>query len=191
MACEDQVWIEGATDSASAAAQVTAHPGCGKTELSRAILAFFRGLPLERAAELGLSGVALACASSASAATNLKGGTTAHSLFGIPVAPEEPVLVCDISQERFALIQAADVIIWDEVFLMGRREVDALDVLCRKVMGRLDLPFGGKRVVLVGDLSSEGCTHPGGAASQRAGDLHTPTVSAVPAAHVTRRLGSR
>ena len=50
------------------------------------------------------------------------------------------------------MLQQATLIIWDEASMTKRQNVEALDNSLRDIMGRSDLPFGGKTIVLGGDF---------------------------------------
>ena len=60
------------------------------------------------------------------------GGGTAHSLFKIPVNDEEHP-TCNVKHKsmRASLLRLADVIIWDEMPMMHRKNVEAVHrLLC-------------------------------------------------------------
>ncbi|OWY96829.1 Helitron helicase [Phytophthora megakarya] len=103
--------------------------------------------------ELGnQGGVAIAVASSGIAATILTGGRTAHSMFWIPLKPNEHS-TCGISKqtERANLIRQARLIIWDEVPMMHRSCFEVVDRTFRDIMDKDREPFGGKAIVFSGD----------------------------------------
>ena len=78
----------------------------------------------------------LACASSGIAATVLKGGSTAHNKFQLPIDLSEDT-VCDIrpGTARFKLITDTRMVVWDEAPMMHRFAVDAVDRLIQTVKG--------------------------------------------------------
>ena len=83
--------------------------GCGKTFLLELLIAFVRSKRW----------VALVCATTALAALIYDGGTTAHSLFGIPVQDhpsDDEGFECSVSgkSQRADLIRFAKLIVWDE-----------------------------------------------------------------------------
>jgi len=123
--------------------------GTGKTFLYNTILAYVRSR------EPGTHGhvIALATASSGIAALLLQGGRTAHSQFKIPV-PIKSNSTCNIpAQSDLArLIRAASLILWDEAPMMHKEAIQAVDRALRDIMGVLDVPFGGKVVVMGGDF---------------------------------------
>ena len=99
------------------------------------------------------SGIALACAMSGIAATLLPGGTTAHSLFGLPLEmPERDATSSIRAQEaRGVALRRAQITIWDESSTIPLRALDCVDRLLRDVVG-VDCPFGGKVFLLGGDV---------------------------------------
>ncbi|RCV30729.1 hypothetical protein SETIT_6G118500v2, partial [Setaria italica] len=57
------------------------------------------------------------------------------------------------------LLQQASLIIWDEASMAKRQAMEALDNSLRDIMGRQDLPFGGKTVVFGGVFRQESMHH--------------------------------
>lgn len=100
----------------------------------------------------------LTVASSGVAALLLPGGRTAHSRFKIPCDPEDD-MVYDVSRGTMLskLIELTELVIWDEALMTDKKAFEALDRTFRDIekVHNLDaarLPFGGKIVVLGGDL---------------------------------------
>ena len=95
--------------------------------------------------------VVLACASSGIAATVLKGGSTAHNKFQIPIDVSEDS-ICDVRDgtDRHKLIFEAELVIWDEAPMMHRFAINAVDKMFQNVK-RSEKPFGGVTVVFMGD----------------------------------------
>ncbi|KAM0864742.1 hypothetical protein ACQ4PT_043732 [Festuca glaucescens] len=127
---------------------VSGHGGTGKTFLWNALVAYLRGYKR----------IVLTVASSGVASLLLPGGRTAHSRFKIPIDLDSNG-VCDIRKSTMlsALIEAASLIIWDEALMTHRKCFEALDRSLRDVLSGNDpslanVPFGGKIVVLGGDL---------------------------------------
>ena len=96
----------------------------------------------------------LGCASTGLAATIYENFNTAHSLFKYPVVEDEDrdeanIVECMISPssntKRFELLQAADVIVWDE-FPSNHREL--FEAVCRALND-----LAGKVVVTFGDFA--------------------------------------
>lgn len=83
----------------------------------------------------------------------MPGGRTAHSRFKIPLNIDEGATCSFTKQSGTAkLLRMASLIIWDEASMTKRQAVEALDNSMRDIMGRHDLPFGGKAVVFGGDF---------------------------------------
>ena len=102
-------------------------------------------------------GIALATATSGIAALLLKGGSTAHSTFKIPINVTEDS-TCSISKQSdlAALLKVSSLIIWDEVTMSHKHGIEAVDRLLRDLMSspgyKCDIPFGGKVVIFSGDF---------------------------------------
>jgi hypothetical protein len=127
---------------------VSGHGGTGKTFLWNALVAYLRGYKR----------IVLTVASSGVASLLLPGGRTAHSRFKIPIDIDDNG-VCDIRRCTMlsSLIESASLIIWDEALMTHRKCFEALDRSLRDVLSANDAslanePFGGKIVVLGGDL---------------------------------------
>lgn len=127
---------------------VSGFGGTGKTFLWKAIISFLRAQ----------NKIVLTVASSGVAALLLPGGRTAHSRFKIPIEINETT-ICDIKRGSSLanLIRETSLVIWDEALMTHRRCFEALDRSFRDILS-LDnpsvatLPFGGKTIVLGGDL---------------------------------------
>jgi len=102
-----------------------------------------------------LNGQAIVAAPFGIAALNV-GGTTINRLIGIgPFAiPYDQMahLVHMLDEDRREVMREAKVVIIDEVSTLRVDLMDALDYSLRINLGAPDVPFGGKKVVLVGDL---------------------------------------
>ncbi|KAM5554594.1 hypothetical protein ABKV19_022807 [Rosa sericea] len=116
--------------------------GTGKTYLYRAILASLRSN----------GHIAIATATSGIAATILPGGRTAQSLFKIPIDLLS-TNACSISKQSDLadLLRRAVVLIWDEATMTHRKAFEALDTTLRDITG-VEMPFGGKVMILGGDF---------------------------------------
>jgi ATP-dependent exoDNAse (exonuclease V) alpha subunit len=116
--------------------------GCGKT--------FTFNLMLDATRAQGK--IALAVAASGIAALLMEGGVTAHSRFKIPLQLQDGSY-CNIKaqSDTAKLLREASLIVWDEVGMMHRHGIEAVDRTLRFLMGN-DIPFGGKCVVLAGDF---------------------------------------
>ncbi|KAI5708509.1 hypothetical protein M8J77_024181 [Diaphorina citri] len=117
--------------------------GYGKTQLIRVILAFVRSQ----------GHVAIAVASSGIAAGNMPGGTTAHSMFRLPLDLGQGVGVWNITNgsQRAELIRAAQLIVFDEAPMAHRYIFEMLDRSLRDLMNS-ETPFGGKIFLCSGDF---------------------------------------
>ena len=98
-----------------------------------------------------LKSIVLACASSGIAATVLKGGSTAHNKFQLPIDLNEDS-TCDIRDgtDRHQLMLDAQLVVWDEAPMMHKFAVNAVDRMFRSIK-QVDKPFGGITVVFMGD----------------------------------------
>nr|XP_051201884.1 uncharacterized protein LOC127315434 [Lolium perenne] len=136
--------ILSAVDSAEGGVFFVDGPGgTGKTFLYRALLAKVRGQKK----------IAIATATSGVAASIMPGGRTAHSRFKIPLNLEDGSSCNFTKQSGTAkLLRMASLILWDEATMTKRQAVEALDNSMRDIMGRRDLPFGGKTIVFGGDF---------------------------------------
>ena len=135
---------------------VDASGGTGKTFLLNAIISFLK-LQGKKVIVVASSGVA---------ATLLIDGATAHSTFKIPLDITS-TSTCNVSVET-ALARKfldADVIIWDEIVMMHKHCLEAVDRLMKDVCQNVQ-PFGGKTVVLSGDFRQILPVIPGGSKSQ-------------------------
>lgn len=127
---------------------VSGYGGTGKTYLWNQIVGYLRGK----------NKIVLTVASSGVAALLLPGGRTAHSRFKIPCEVEDD-MICDVSRGTMLseLIELTSLVIWDEALMANRKCFEALDRTFRDVQKlknpeATNIPFGGKVVVLGGDL---------------------------------------
>ena len=116
--------------------------GTGKTFLYRTILATLRKA----------GHIAIATATSCIAITLLLGGRTMHSRFKIHLTSDATSTCLISKQSNLAeLIRRATIIIWDEAPMVNRRALEFLDRTFRDIM-EVNLPFGGKVLILGGDF---------------------------------------
>lgn len=90
------------------------------------------------------------------------GGTTLHSFFHIPfkpLMPDDPELSMRHLRERLKhtaeqrrLIRELELIVIDEVSMVRADIIDFIDKVLRLYSGHLREPFGGKQMLLVGDI---------------------------------------
>lgn len=88
------------------------------------------------------------------AAVNI-GGSTIHKFLSLPpnlFRPRDVAMGKRYDKKFIELLDAADLIILDEVSMCSALILDAMDETFKTVM-RDDRPFGGKKVLLCGDLA--------------------------------------
>ena len=97
--------------------------------------------------------IVVATATSGVAASIMPGGRIAHSRFKIPITLDDGAF-CSFTKQSGTtkLLQTVSLIIWDEVTMMKRQGVEALDNSLRDIMDRPNLLFGGKTMVFGGDF---------------------------------------
>ncbi|GFY16995.1 ATP-dependent DNA helicase [Trichonephila clavipes] len=98
--------------------------------------------------------VELAVASSGIAATFLSGGSTAHSVFKLPLnLASEETPTCNMSKNsaRGALLQQCKLIVWNECTMSHKRAIEALDRCLQDIQNNPKL-MGGVVVLLAGDF---------------------------------------
>lgn len=122
---------------------LTGEPGSGKTHVINEYIAWLRSCGIEPSVT----------AATGIAATHV-GGMTIHSWSGIGIA--ESLSDADVdriaSKEHVAKrIQKAKVLIIEEISMLSATTFEMADRVCREVR-RVDAPFGGLTVILVGDF---------------------------------------
>ena len=96
------------------------------------------------------------------AAVNV-GGQTMHSFFKIPfkpLLPDDPDIanitrlrkMLRYTKEKVKLIRELDLIIIDEISMVRADVIDFVDRVLRVYSGNMREPFGGKQMLLVGDI---------------------------------------
>jgi ATP-dependent DNA helicase PIF1 len=96
----------------------------------------------------------LPCATTGIAATLLIEGSTVHRRFNVPIdVQSDTPPKMDRHSNYAALINAAQVIVIDEVSMQDRYVLEYLDRLLRSICGPQfhDIPFGGKIMIIGGD----------------------------------------
>lgn len=120
---------------------ITGNAGTGKSSL----LNYFRKYTTKKNIVLAPTGVA---------AVNV-GGMTIHSFFGFPfrtIKKEDPdIKKWNKSNYKAILLKESDTLIIDEVSMVRADVLDGIDYSLRIQTG-FDIPFGGKQVVLIGDV---------------------------------------
>ena len=106
---------------------------------------------------LELKKIVLTVASSGVASLLLPNGRIAHSRFRIPIDIDE-LSMCDIKRgtKLAKLLIETSLIIWDEALMTNKQCFEAFDRSLRDIMSEInekaiDIPFGGKVLVLGGD----------------------------------------
>ena len=96
----------------------------------------------------------------------LEGGRTAHSRLKIPI-PITKTSYCGITRKNAIgkLIKDAKVILWDEAPMAHKWQIEALDRSLKFLMDN-DKPFGGKKIILLGDFRQTLTIIPGAGPSQ-------------------------
>ncbi len=122
---------------------LTGEPGSGKTHTINEFVAWLRASGIEPSIT----------AATGIAATHVS-GMTLHSWSGIQIA--ESLSAADVdriaSKEHIARrIQKAKVLIIEEISMLSAATFEMADAVCREVR-RVDQPFGGLTVILVGDF---------------------------------------
>ncbi len=122
---------------------LTGEPGSGKTHTVNAFIEWLRASGIEPSVT----------AATGIAATHVA-GMTLHSWSGIGIA--ESLSRADVdriaSKEHIARrIQKAKVLIIEEISMLSAATFEMADAICREVR-RVDKPFGGLTVILVGDF---------------------------------------
>ena len=84
------------------------------------------------------------------AAVNV-GGQTIHSFFGLLPGPVDPKKAKALNRRKRAAIEAAGMIVIDEVSMVRADLMDGIDAILRMTM-ESPLPFGGIPIVAFGDL---------------------------------------
>ena len=128
----------------SAITFVEAAGGTGKTHLVNTLLTSIRNG----------GDVALAVASSGVASTLLLQGTTAHSLFKLPLNPQQlESRGCSVRRETALArkLAAAKLIVWEEATMSHKKSYEAVDRMLKDITMD-DRAMGGKNVLLLGDF---------------------------------------
>uniref|UniRef100_A0A0A9FAH8 ATP-dependent DNA helicase n=1 Tax=Arundo donax TaxID=35708 RepID=A0A0A9FAH8_ARUDO len=126
---------------------VHGYGGTGKTYLWNTIVYYLRAHKK----------IVLTVASSEVASLLLPNGRTAHSRFKIPIDIDDTT-TCEIKRDTIlAELLRTSLIIWDETIMTNKQCFEALDRSLRDIHVQInpdaqDLPFGGKVIVLGGDL---------------------------------------
>jgi ATP-dependent exoDNAse (exonuclease V) alpha subunit len=130
--------------------------GTVKTHLIKAIYQYFFRLFNRKVQSKGDTIKVILCAPTGKAAYNI-GGMTTFSAFSLPVS-QAGDKYSSFSPAEHALIslrnkyQDVQLIIIDEISMVGKRQFTNIDKRCREIFGNRE-PFGGVSVILVGDFN--------------------------------------
>ena len=90
------------------------------------------------------------------------GGSTLHSFFKLPfypLVPDDPKFsngklrsFLKYNKEQCAILKKVELIIIDEISMVRADIIDFIDKILRVYSGNLRQPFGGKQMLLVGDV---------------------------------------
>lgn len=84
-------------------------------------------------------------------------GVTIHSFFSLPIvdafsSKEINICVRNLkTSDKYRRLQEIETIIIDEISMVNAMELDALDLILKSVF-QTNIPFGGKRLILIGDI---------------------------------------
>ncbi len=84
------------------------------------------------------------------AATNINGDTI-HSFFGLPATVLIPSGLPAVTGKLEELLNKVDMIVIDEISMVRADTFTAIDRRLREATSNLNTPFGGKKIVLLGD----------------------------------------
>lgn len=122
---------------------LTGKPGAGKSYLTNKYIDWLLD---------NTNQVIEVCASTGIAALNIK-GKTLHSFLGVRNDEVTDDDIKDIISNQYVQqrIKSTDVVIIDEISMVSATLLDLMDIICRHVRGNSE-PFGGMRVIVVGDF---------------------------------------
>lgn len=116
--------------------------GTGKTYVTKTIQKYLRKKGKET----------IAVATSAVATQLLDKRRNAHSKFKIPIpCTEDTSCYVDVGSDYAESLKSASLIIWDEIIMIHKYNVEAVDRLFRDIMS-CNMPFGGKALLIIGDF---------------------------------------
>lgn len=137
----DLAAAHGLMESTPETLYITGRAGTGKSSL----LNYFRRHTLKKVVVLAPTGLAALQV----------GGSTIHSFFGFPLRTlmehDPEIRPWGKGHPRLNLLHKMDTLVIDEVSMVRADVLDAMDQSLRMNM-RSDLPFGGKQVLLIGDV---------------------------------------
>ncbi|MFH1504387.1 MAG: AAA family ATPase [Candidatus Omnitrophota bacterium] len=117
---------------------ITGKAGSGKSTLLR----YFKDITQKNNITLAPTGIA---------AVNVD-GQTIHSFFSFPLGIIQPDQVKRLYHDKKNIIRNLDVLLIDEASMLRADMLDAIDYSLRLNGGKKDLPFGGVRIIMFGDI---------------------------------------
>jgi len=81
------------------------------------------------------------------------GGQTIHSFFNFPPHFIQKSDVRKLSSSKKKLVNKLDILIIDEASMVRADLLDAIDYSLRLNLDKMNVPFGGKQIILVGDMA--------------------------------------
>ena len=138
---EHQSFIELITETRAGIFYLTGPAGSGKSTL----IEYLRRNVFQKPLIAAPTGVA---------ALNVR-GQTIHSLFQLPLGPLLPgdsrLFKRYFQKNKYQMFLQSDIIIIDEISMVRADTLDAIDTILKRIT-RKNLPFGGKKVLMVGDV---------------------------------------
>ncbi len=117
---------------------VAGKAGSGKSTLLR----YFKEITKKNVVTLAPTGIA---------AINVE-GQTIHSFFSFPLGFLQEKQVKKLYRDKKKIIKNLDLLLIDEASMVRADILDAIDYSLRINRGEIDIPFGGVRIILFGDL---------------------------------------
>ncbi|MBU1121453.1 MAG: AAA family ATPase [Candidatus Omnitrophota bacterium] len=117
---------------------ITGKAGSGKSTLLR----YFKDITRKNNITLAPTGIA---------AVNVD-GQTVHSFFSLPLGFIAPDQVKKLYHDKKKIIRNLDVLLIDEASMLRADMFDAIDYSLRINSGKKNIPFGGIRIIMFGDI---------------------------------------
>ena len=117
---------------------ITGKAGSGKSTLLR----YFKDITKKNVITLAPTGIA---------AINVE-GQTIHSFFSFPLGFIQKEQVKKLYRDKKKIIQNLDLLLIDEASMVRADMLDAIDYSLRINRKKMDIPFGGIRIIMFGDV---------------------------------------